>query len=132
MGWATFCACSAIRSAERSTPTPIWPRSFAMVATSISCGTFESASGRALRSAAHMIGSAAFFAPEILTSPSSLRPPEMRSLSTAWPRLGSEVFHRQRMDLFAHAIAERRIDHLVALHPAAAFESGGDDHRLEM
>ena len=53
-----------------------------MVATSMSRGTFESASGLLVSNAAHMIGSAAFFAPDTATSPSSGRPPRMRSLST--------------------------------------------------
>ncbi len=37
----------------------------------MSRGTLESASGFSVRSAAHMIGSAAFFAPDTATSPSS-------------------------------------------------------------
>src|SRR5438128_2491918 len=126
-------ACKAMRpSAAGSTATPIWRSNFAIVRTSISCGTLESRRGCALRSAAHMIGSAAFFAPETRTSPSSGRPPRMRSLSTGAPFLRREGAHRQRVDLFAHALAERRIDQLVALHAAAAGEFGGDDERLEM
>jgi hypothetical protein len=79
-----------------------------------------------------MIGSAAFFAPETRTSPSSGRPPRMRSLSTGAPFLWRERTHRKRVDLLAHALAERRIDQLVALHAAAAGELRGDDERLEM
>src|SRR3989442_2316064 len=126
-------ACSTIRPSEGgSAATPIWRSSFAMVRTSMSCGTLESRSGCELSSAAHMIGSAAFFAPETRTSPSSGRPPRMRSLSTGAPLLRRERAHGQRVNLLAHALAERRIDQLVALHAAAAGELGGDDERLEM
>src|ERR1700694_3774083 len=125
--------CSArnvILSMECSMPTPIWARSFAMVATSMSCGTLDSARGRALSSAAHMIGSAAFFAPETRTSPSSDRPPRMRSLSTGAPLLGRQRAHGQRMDLLAHPLTERAIDELVPLHAAAPAELRRDDERL--
>src|SRR6266850_603791 len=115
-----------------SAATPIWRRSLAIVRTSMSCGTLESRSGLSVSSAAHMIGSAAFFAPETRTSPSSGRPPRMRSLSTSAPLLGRKGAHRQGVDLLAHALAERRIDALVALHPAAAGELRGHDHRLEV
>ena len=43
-----------------------------------------------------------------------------------------ERLHRQRVDLSAHSIAECRIDALVALHPRAAFEIGGDDGGKEV
>lgn len=36
------------------------------------------------------------------------------------------------MDFLAHAVAERRVNQLVALHPIAALERPADDHRLEM
>jgi hypothetical protein len=55
--------------------------SFAMVDTSISRGTLESASGFGVSSAAHMMGNAAFFAPDTVTSPSSGPPPLILSLS---------------------------------------------------
>src|SRR6266404_5757838 len=103
-----------------------------MVRTSISCGTLASTSGWAVSSAAHMIGRAAFFAPETYTCPSSGTPPRMRSLSTGAPLLRCERAHRQRVDLLAHAIAERRIDELVALHAAAPGELVGNDQRQEM
>jgi hypothetical protein len=56
-----------------------------MVETSRRRGTLVMVSGFELRSAAHMMGSAAFFAPEMRTSPSSGRPPRILSLSI--PRL---------------------------------------------
>src|SRR5689334_8577307 len=116
----------------RCTATPMRARSFAIVATSMSRGTLESSSGSAVRSAAHMIGRAAFFAPETATSPSSGRPPRIRSLSTGPPFVGRERAHRERVDLLAHAAAERGVDELVALHAAAARELRRDDERLEM
>src|SRR5207248_10891858 len=98
----------------------------------MSWGTLARRSGSAVRSAAHMIGSAAFFAPETRTSPSSGRPPRRRSLSTGAPLLRRERAHRERVDLLAHAIAERGVDELVALHPVAAGELLRDDERLEV
>src|SRR5689334_14474008 len=95
-------------------------------------GTLARRSGSAVSSAAHMIGSAAFLAPETRASPSSARPPRMRSLSIGAPFLGRERAHRQRVDLFAHALAERGIDELMALHAALPGELRRHDERLEM
>src|SRR3954464_1688523 len=79
-----------------------------------------------------MMGSAAFLAPEICTSPSSGRPPRMRSLSTGAPLLRRQRSHRQRMDLLAHAIPEGPVHELVALHAVLTSKIGRDDQRLEM
>src|SRR5688572_14266760 len=79
-----------------------------------------------------MMGSAAFFAPDTATSPSSGRPPWMRSLSTRAPLLRGQRAHRQRVDLLAHALAERAVHQLMALHAILARERAGDDERLEM
>src|SRR5712692_1237633 len=114
-----------------SIATPICASSLVMVATSSRRGTPASTSGLAVSSAAHIIGSAAFFAPETRTSPSSGRPPVMRSLSSL-PLLRGERAHRQRVDFFAHALAERRVHELVALHAAAAGEGARYDQRLEV
>lgn len=103
-----------------------------MVDTSRSAGTLVKVNGFAVSRAAHMIGKAAFFAPEIRISPSSGFPPTILSLSTAFPFVRRQRLHRQRVDLLAHAIAERRIDELVALHPVAAGKLGRHDERLEM
>src|SRR5258706_16303675 len=111
---------------ERSTATPICASSRAMVETSMSRGTLDSASGLVVSSAAHMIGSAAFFAPDTVTSPSSGPPPLILSLSTGFPFPGRERTHRQRVDFLAHALAERRVDELVALHAALAGELPAD------
>jgi len=56
-----------------------------------------------------------------------------RSLSRkGLPLGGGERLHRQRVDLSAHSIAERRKDALVALHPRPALEIGGDDGGKEV
>src|SRR5688572_11960660 len=122
--------CTAL--AERSTSTPIRASSRAMVETSMSRGTLESASGSSVSSAAHMIGSAAFFAPEMATSPSSGRPPLILSLSTRAPLLGRERAHGKRVNFLPHALAERGVDELVTLHAAAAGERARDHEGLEM
>src|SRR5687767_3095818 len=79
-----------------------------------------------------MIGSAAFLAPETVSSPSSARPPVILSLSTGLPFLGREGAHGERVDLLAHALAERGVDELVALHAALAGKRGRDHQRLEV
>ena len=79
-----------------------------------------------------MIGSAAFLAPEIGTDPCSGRPPVISNLSILLCFFRREGLHRQRVNLLAHAIAQRLVDELVALHAALASEGGRNDHRLEM
>src|SRR5512138_3709639 len=125
-------ACSVMAPSSRSTDTPICRRSFAIVATSISAGTLPRRSGRDVSSDAHMIGSAAFLAPEIRISPSSGTRPRMRSLSTGAPLLRRQGAHGKRVDFLAHALAERRVDELMALHAAAPVELRRDDQRLEV
>src|SRR3954462_5990237 len=112
--------------------TPIGRSSFAMVRTSMSCATLVRRSGWSVRSAAHMMGSAAFLAPEMRTSPSSGRPPRMRSLSTGAPLLGCERAHPAGANPLAHAPPDRGVNQLVALHAVAAAELGGNDQRLEV
>src|SRR5712691_3558239 len=119
-------------SAGRWTSTPIWRRSLPIVETSTRLGTLVRATRWSVSSAAHMIGSAAFFAPETRTSPCSGRPPVMRNLSTRFPLLGCQRAHRQGMDFLAHALAERCVDQLMALHAAPSRELAGHDQRLEM
>src|SRR6266702_3111633 len=69
--------------------------------------------------------------PKTRISPDSGTPPWMMSLSTR--RLfGRQRAHRQRVDLLAHPIAERRVDELVALDPALAAEGLAHDQGLEM
>src|SRR5215467_4511227 len=112
------------------TSTPICDSSRTMVLTSRRCGTLESVSSSSVSSAAHMRGSAAFFAPETRISPESRAPPWMTSLSIRF--LGRERAHRQRVDLRSHALAQRRVHELVALDPALSTKRLAHDQRLEM
>src|SRR5262249_13338149 len=128
----------AIASARSSTPrrssidtsTPIWASSRSMVLTSFSCGMLPRRSGSRVSRAAHMIGSAAFLAPEMRTSPASGTPPSMTSLSMRFLR--RERAHRKRVDLLAHALPEGRVHHLVPLHPALPPKRFAHHERLEM
>src|SRR5689334_25014107 len=95
-------------------------------------GTLDRRSGSALSSAAHMIGSAAVFAPDTATSPSSARPPRMRRLSIVLPLLLRERAHGKRVELLLHAPAESRVDELMALHAALGGEPRRVEERLEM
>jgi hypothetical protein len=65
-----------------ATSTPMRRKSFTVVAISFSCGTLVSTTRESASSVAARIGSAAFFAPEICTSPSRRVPPVITSLST--------------------------------------------------
>ena len=153
-------ARSPVRLPRALTATPRVRSSLSIVATSCSRGTFDSCTRSLVSSAAHSSGRAAFLAPEIATSPSSRRPPRMRSLSIeripyrpggarrrrplsvrvgrggggalGSPFLGRQRLHRERVNLLAHSIAEGPVDPLVAGDAAAAGELGGDDGREEM
>ena len=62
---------------------------------------------------------------------------ERRTLARQADRLlaafgGRERLHRQRVDLLAHAVAERAVDALVAGDAVRALEFGGDDGGEEM
>ena len=85
---------------------------------------------------AHRIGNAAFLAPEMRTSPDSGTPPLMTQLVHAASALGPvfrrQGLHGQRVDLLAHAIAERPVDQLMALHARLAAKGLAHDHRLEV
>src|SRR6201996_2073770 len=160
-------------SAPQLTSTPMLRISLSTVATSCSRGTLCSVTGPGTSSAAHSSGSAAFLAPEIVTSPWRRRPPRIRSLSMVGVRLGKRVdgpdgasararpkgragasmrmaggvaaeralagplgrrqrLHRQRVDLLAHAVAERGIHALVAADAHQAFEFRRHDGGEEM
>ncbi len=73
---------------SRSAATPIWRSSFSVVTTSCSCGTLSTMNSSGVSRLAARIGSAAFFAPEIVTSPPSGLPPRILSLSMARPATG--------------------------------------------
>src|SRR5467141_2848366 len=103
-----------------------------MVLTSLRCGTLESVSSSLVSNPAHMSESAAFLAPETRISPERGTPPWMKSLSIR-RFLGGQRAHRQGMDLLTHALAERRIDELMALHAALAAERvAHDEHRAAL
>src|SRR3970040_2524786 len=134
-----------MRAAVSSTPslssietaTPICASRLSMVVTSRRCGTLKTVSGSAVSSAAVRIGSVAFLAPETATSPASCTPPSMTSLSMLFttggsPFLGRIGLHGERVNLRAHAPAQRRVHLLVLLHARAAAERVTHDHRLEM
>src|SRR3970282_765080 len=134
-----------MRAAVSSTPslssietaTPICASRLSMVVTSRRCATLETVSGSAVSSAAVRIGSVAFLAPETATSPASCTPPSMTSLSIlprahCSPFFGRIGLHGERVDLRAHAPAQRRVHPLVLLHARLATERGAHDHRLEM
>src|SRR5215213_9641387 len=91
-------------------------------------------SGSRVKSVAHRIGSAAFFAPEIGTSPSSLTPPSMISLSTRLrlPLFGRHRLNGKRVDVFAHALAKRRVHELVLAHFRKPAELRAHDDGFEM
>src|SRR5678815_5349161 len=108
------------------------PSSSIMVVTSCKCGTLPTDTVPSASSVAARIGRAAFFAPEMRTSPSSGTPPWICSLSTGARFLRGQDLHRQRMDLATHARAERAVDELMALQGALALELRSDDHRFEM
>src|SRR5512141_2729753 len=103
--------------------TPIVLSNATMVRTSFRSGMLDTRTGSAVSSAAARIGSAAFFAPATRTSPASGVPPWMESfcmsrhappgavlMSARRPLFRGEGLHRQRVDLFLHAIAERGVD----------------------
>jgi len=59
----------------------MWPSSASMVLMSLRCGTLPSRKGSAVSKLAVRIGSAAFLAPEMRTSPASGLPPWISSAS---------------------------------------------------
>src|ERR1700752_2556111 len=111
------------------------PSNSIMVVTSCRCGTLPTETVPSASSVAARIGSAAFLAPEMRTSPSSGTPPWICSLSTTRiPAAGrggrflrTQHLHGESVDLATHARAERAVDELVALQGALAFELRGDD-----
>src|SRR5258706_227175 len=120
------------RLASKATFAPSTSRTRANVCVSRSLGTLRSRCTPGVSSVAAITGSAAFFEPEIRTVPASGWPPRTSSLSIGAPFLRRERLHRQRVDFLAHAIAQGRVDQLVALHAAPAFELARNDDRLEM
>src|SRR5215471_523269 len=102
-----------------------------MVLTSLRCGTFESVSSSPVRSAAHISGNAAFFAPETRTSPDRGTPPWMTSLSIRG-FVGGKRTHRKGVDLRSHSLSQSGVDELMSLDPALAAECLAHDERFEV
>ena len=65
--------------------TPIWPSSSIVVVTSCRCGTLPISTGSSASRVAARIGSTAFLAPEIQTSPLSGSPPVITIFAIAIP-----------------------------------------------
>src|SRR5580700_5396094 len=111
------------------TVAPMRPSSSTVVVTSFRCGTFATTTGSRASSAPARIGSVAFLAPEMRTSPSSATPPWICNLSML---IAPRFFDRQRVDLPAHELAERAVDELVARQAAQRRELARDDARTEV
>src|SRR5690606_35515524 len=73
---------------------------------SFRCGTFDRTTGPPASSVPARIGNAAFFAPEILTSPSSGMPPRISSLSIGAARATTAAVRRRRLGRPAHALRD--------------------------
>src|SRR5689334_8272162 len=132
----SMCAASSatVPGCEVSSLTPICDSSDCMVRTSLRRGTLLSVTGSGDSSAAHSNGNAAFLAPDARISPCNGPLPAILSLSTValLPLLRCERLHGQRVNLLAHAIAERRIHELMLLDARQARERGRDDDSLEV
>src|SRR5688572_10443490 len=114
-----------------SAPSPA--SSFAVVTTSWRCGTLLISTGSSASSVAQRIGSTAFFAPEICTSPLSGAPPSTWIFCMSGARFGRrEGLQRQCVDLTAHAFAERGVHHAVARERQLALELFAHDGGLEV
>src|SRR5436190_16797572 len=120
------------RLASKDTRAPRSSRTRAKVCVSRNRGTLRSRCTPGVSRVAAITGSAAFFDPEMRTVPWSGLPPRTSSLSTGAPLLRRQRLHRQGVDFLAHALAERCVDQLVALHAAPAFEFLRHDDRLEV
>src|SRR3954471_24425741 len=117
------------------TETPMRPNNSIIVVTSCRCGTLRMVTGPSASSAPATMGSVAFFAPEMRTSPSSGMPPLICSLSKGCLAgegsgagfVGCQRFDRQGLDFAPHELAERLIDELVAGDRTQTRELRGDD-----
>src|SRR5690606_9522008 len=114
--------------------TPMPPSSWIIVVTSCRCGTLPTDTGSSASRVAARMGKAAFFAPEMRTSPSRRLPPVICSLSIASAAAFGRRQRRQLqgVDFPAHALTQGAIHHLVALQRPLALERGADHRGLEM
>ena len=127
------------------TPAPMRPSSAIIVVTSFRWGTLPIDTGPSASSAAARIGSVAFLAPEMRTSPSSGTPPRICSLSKRrsgrqCERVAAAPCHSAGVYAWIESAWISRpmrgpsvaVDELVPLQAALALERGGDDHGREM
>src|SRR5690349_7170017 len=127
--------------------TPMRPSSSMKVVTSCRCGTLLIVTGPSASRQAARIGSTAFLAPEMATSPWSGSPPLIRILAMNVLRgmqkagavstarrgfLGSQRLQRQRMDRPAHQFAQRAVHHAVARQWQLAGELAGHHGGFEV
>src|SRR3981081_2224470 len=122
-----------MRSSTVTVP-PILPSSSTVVVTSFRCGTFATTTGSSASSAAARIGSVAFLAPEMRTSPSRGTPPWICSLSMLILRgfFGRQRLDRQGVYLATHELSERAVYELVARDALQLRERARDDVRGKM
>src|ERR1035441_8266639 len=134
-------ASTSMRMRSSMVPVPAYRAVHSMVVvTSCRCGTLPIVTGPSANSAPARMGSVAFLAPEMRTSPSSAMPPVICSLSTAGgalPRARRPLLRRigcdaRRMDLASHALAKRPIDQLVARQGPQTLEVRADQPRREV
>src|SRR3990167_4397718 len=121
--------------------TPIAPSSSMVVVTSCRCGTLPIEIGPSASSVAARMGSTAFLAPEICTSPFSGSPPVI-TIFAMWSGVsglgglvcffGCQCAQGQGVDFAAHLLAQRGIDHAVAGQRQLAGEGVADHGGLEM
>src|SRR5487761_203382 len=116
------------------TVAPMPPRSSTVVVTSLRWGTLPTITGPSASRAPARMGSVAFLAPEMRTSPSRGEPPWICSLSMSHPPgFGwGQRLDREGVDLAAHAFAKGLVDQLMTRDAALAGELLGHDARLEM
>src|SRR5579862_1594795 len=122
------------------TVTPMRPSNSMVVVTSCRCGTLPIVTGPSASSAPARMGSVAFLAPEMRTSPSSGSPPVICSLSTPplrrclprVPLLRRVRLDRERMDLAADALAERAVDQLMPRQRTQPLEGGSHQSSAEV
>src|SRR5574343_1177501 len=116
---------------------PSAPSRLMVVVTSCRCGTFDSVTGSSARMVAHRIGSTAFLAPEICTSPFSTSPPLRMILAMSGSSAAAGFGRRQGLqgqgvDFAAHLVAQGGVHQAVAGQRQLALESLVDDQGLEM
>src|SRR5690606_29949428 len=122
-----------VKWSSSSMPAPSSASSRSVVLTSCRLGTLWTTSGSSPSRPAHRIGSTAFLAPEIRTSPRRGTPPPTTIFCMSGARfLGGQGAQRQGMDLAAHAFAEDRVDLAVPGQWQLAAERLAHHDRLEV